>query len=329
MKEQRVPDIMDLEYLTSGSNWLRDNGKVSRFLFLTNAHLPQKMQDIHPQMVVYADENDNVMSVPVMDFLARRKFHNIDPALEQRLDNLLAYDGADSSEDDTFSLLSDGEDGIEIEDDESIDDTVVADVDQTEEQRAEITANAMANNMFPVFYEAQNPEKPALIDLAFLATVTESYLQQPIHGTDRLCHTLFVREVENIVDSEKLSRCFDPSNAEDNAILSFTVDLGATNVAITGDTFVGAFPYVFQNQRMIQIMVTTGNVVHDITQPVADAVAESDVDFQIVAENIDGLPIVATSDTAALIPIETVEQALAESSTPPAAEPSGFTVVTE
>ena len=104
MAKQEI-SVADLDFLTEGSVFTRDDGRESRFLFLTNQSLSQKLKTQFPPQVVYADENGNVLSCSIERFLNKRKFVSVDPELEARLVNLLAATSA--SQEDTLDLDGD------------------------------------------------------------------------------------------------------------------------------------------------------------------------------------------------------------------------------
>jgi hypothetical protein len=262
MKNTQEVSIMDLEMLTQGSVWVRKNGKQSRVLFVTNTSLPQEKQTEYPPTVVYADENDNVYSVTLPQFLAKRTFFNIEPALEDRLVNLLAYSPDDSgvedfSLDDDDSLLISEPIEAETQDTESVSDTQVT-AEPTQVNAANEPAEpeyAEPINVFPVSYHSDSSGLPEALSPQLLAELTECYQQQPIVSEGRLFHTLYIR-ADSRITREKLLACFSPSSG--NAIFTFSVDMGIEGTeTVDWDTLIGIYPYAFQHIRMYQVVFAT------------------------------------------------------------------------
>lgn len=87
-----MDNLINLELLTPGSQWKRENGRVDQFLMLTNTTVPAKHQHRHPQMAVFARDDGDIFSVLLDDFLDTRTFQFVAPELERRLNDLLAFE---------------------------------------------------------------------------------------------------------------------------------------------------------------------------------------------------------------------------------------------
>ncbi len=281
-----VDNIMDLDMLTPGSVWTRKNGKESRFLFLTNTHLPPHLADKYPQMAVYADENDNMYSIPIADFVGNRTFYNVDPALEARVGNLLAFSAQDA--DGEFSL----EDG---DDDELTIDTGSEEEDAGAEDFFGGTPEPEAPaRVFPVEFSSGDTNLPVIISAERLQELTESYQQQPHNG--QYLHTLFIRAEEGIT-RESLYACFSPNHVEKNAVYTFKIRTADGVIDIDWDALVGIFPYVFQNMSMYQVIFSTNE-----EPPIEHA--EEDIQFAVNA--VDGQVVIAAAEASA--PLEVADE---------------------
>src|SRR5438045_392674 len=99
-------NIVDHQFLEPGHVFTRKDGSSSRILFVTNTTLAKKGRELFPPQVVYADENDNILSRDIASFLSTREFYNVDPELETRLRTLLVQE-AESLPEDSLDLDDD------------------------------------------------------------------------------------------------------------------------------------------------------------------------------------------------------------------------------
>lgn len=287
-----------LEDLTPGSVWRRENGKLSRVLFVTNQHFPEKILRTYPQQVVYVDEEDNVISTPVEDFVAKREFYNVDPDLEQRLIALLGDD------EENFDLGI-GDDTLQVEDDEeetvgnAADDSVENIAEQTvyTNARPAPTPTAQARVEPPITYQYRGTSaaKAEGIDRDFLASLTRGYAQAPTEGGHKVLNTLFIDAAPG-VDQFSLTDVF----TGDNATYNFTVDTASGSIQVDWDEFVGVYPMVAHGQTSYQVLFYTYPLEEVVNLP-EDALSETDV----VVE--DTVAVVATAD----VPASTVAATLA------------------
>src|SRR5882672_1184406 len=234
---QQEINISDFDMLTPGSVWVRENGKEARFLFLTNTNLPPHVSVKHPRMAVYADENDNIFSTPVADFVGKRKFFNIDPSLEARLEDLLALN--DSSIDTDFSL---NDDELIIAEEPDMETTYEKLLD-AEVAHIEDGLNEESVREYPVEFFAGDTGLPEIISPQRLAELTESYQQQPLISENKLLHTLFIRAEKDITHAN-LYASFSPTRVEQNAVYTFKVRTPDGMLEVDGDAMVGIYAYV-------------------------------------------------------------------------------------
>jgi hypothetical protein len=99
-----------LELLTPGSVWVKEDGKQAKVLFVTNTTLPVRHQEKHPIQIIYANDEADIYSRTLDSFFKIYKFYNIDPELEERLENLITFSEDSVDEDDS----DDEDDGGEL-----------------------------------------------------------------------------------------------------------------------------------------------------------------------------------------------------------------------
>ncbi len=305
--KDNVPNIMDLDSLTPGSVWTRRNGKESRYLFTTNTALPASMAETHPQLAIYADENDNFFSVPVADFISKRTFFNVDPGLEARLGNLLAFSAQDSEEgfdllDELALTVGDEDDDLTIDKDEE----PVADQaglpGYTQEQ-----LNAV--NAFPIefFSNSVGSGLPEVLSPQKLCEMAECYQQEPLVSEGKMLHRLFFRAGRGITH-DTLYACFSPKHVELNAVYTFKVHTPEGLLDVDWDAMLGIYPYVFQNVSMLQVMFTTGTeLTYTQLAEEAEEAEEPEVVFSVQAEA--GQVVIAAQPLAVSVSDELVIEA--------------------
>ena len=258
-------NIADLDFLTPGSIFVREDGREARFLFLTNTALPLKVRKQYPQQVVYADENNNILSCDIDRFLKPRQFHMVDPELEARLVNLLAISNSDSE--DALDLDSDeSEDALVIEDgDLGGDDEQGASDFNTEGDSEEDTAG-------PLVKFIPSSELPATIDADYLAQAVSSYQQSPGTALGSIQHALFIRNEKGIT-RDSLIAAFSPSKEQDgtHSIFTFEVEIEGQLVHVNWAEFLGVYPCIFYGSQMYQVLFNTVTSVEP-TAPITVAV---------------------------------------------------------
>ncbi len=262
-------NIMDLDLLTPGSVWIRENGKEARFLFIANDGLPAKQQEMYPRVAVYADEQNHIFSVPVDHFIGKRSFYNVSPSLEIRLENLLAYSGDEEfnlndDEDELFISDNEPEETVDSESNEASESTGFevhaasaphGEVSPVEVTPIKIDASKLVNP-FPVTYSSGSTGLPEIISSQRLTELTESYQQQPLLSEGKILHTLYIRAASD-VNQERLYASFSPTHIDKNAVFTFSVNTAEGRLDIDWDALVGIYPYVFREESMYQVMFTT------------------------------------------------------------------------
>jgi hypothetical protein len=308
MSNFNIADVTD--FLTPASVFTREDGREARVLFLTNTALPEKLKSKFPPQVVYADENDNVLSCGIEKFLSIRKFFNVDPELEQRLNNLLAASSGD--DEDVLDLMADGgsgDDELEVSDggqegdDDDLDlSALEAEAGITSSQTRDL--DSIDTKTQVVTFSVRNPELPAVVDPEALTAAVVSYQQQPSADLLATQHVLFI-QAEAGINAQTLGAAFSPANENTNQTFEFAVDADGSGVmqAVNWDTFIGVYPCVFYGQRMFQVLFSVANLPADhsaIIEGIAEEVAE-----EVAAEvlnAIDAVPVVAQVDSQPAAP---------------------------
>lgn len=298
MKE--IINIADLELLTPGSVWTRPDGRSVRYLFTVNKDLPDtvRKQGV-PELVVYADESDNYFAVPVEVFLGKRKFFNVDPGLETRLGNLLAFGDAAGS-DDVFNL--EGDDLVITDDSEDSSEDAIDLMEEVdvEDEDNDAVVNSLPDSPASIVTYVQSTEGSVGVDITVLHANTLSYQQFPQLESNSILHTLVIAKGEGI-NKASLMRAFSVDN--DNPILSkFNVNTPDGVIEVDWDAFVGIYPCVYDGATMYQAMFRTNA---DFTLNLSDDAGSDDVE------------IVTDVDASDVVEVAPVEQAPAET---PAAE---------
>ncbi len=327
-------NIIDIDLLTPGSVWHRPDGHSSRVLHITNKALPKKMKEKFPEQVVFLDEDDNILSQDVEMFLAKRKFYNVDPDLESRLDDLTAtgtFSGHGKDED-TLDLNDDdllvvddtndqGQDGdFEPVDEEDADQQALDALTIKQEkgaEAAEVDFGADETNVDlgrPIAkFIAQNPELPAVIDAEELAQAVSSYQQTPNMYDMSTQHVLFIR-AEPGVNMKSLYAAFSPKHAQINQVFTFEVEQENEVIAIDWDMFVGIYPAIFYGSSMYQVIFQTNAVAEDETV-MEDAVEHVEAEMVETEMPATSVPVQSTAPAAQIVqpslaaPVVPVQQA--------------------
>lgn len=313
-------DIADFDFLEPGHIFVRQDGRESRFLFLTNTALPAKLKKEFPPQVVYADENDNILSCDIDRFLEKRKFTTVDPELEARLLNLLALSKSSSGSDDEDALDLDADDSLIVESDDN---------EESEDELA-ATLDAMAggkivtgvpeddefltesdDNQTPIVQFVPQNELPAVIDPAYLAYLVSSYQESPNLSDGSIQHTLFIRAGEGVT-KDKLEQSFSPNFADLNNIFTFKVGIEGQQTHIDWDLFAGVYNCIFYETAMYQVVFV---VTADTRAKQSLAAVEAAAVAGIGSEESEQAPV--TEETIASQPL-----VVAESTAVPAAAPT-------
>lgn len=256
-------NIVDMEFLTKGSVWLTKSGLRSFVLCVTNTWLPPDVQEANPPVVVYCDDKGRISHKDVEDFLSSRKFYNVDPGLEARLDELIQISG-DVTEEEALNLDEAPPEG-----------SIEGDVDPTDFKVGFFLEDS-ENLANPVLTEA------ALVD-AFVS-YSEEPVMVPSDQPEQTRHR-FNFKLGGAVSLATLAGAFDPSVAEANdtkLYAAFGTLIEGQIKQVDWDTFLGVYPSYAGG-------VTFGSVYlgKDVPQTAEDELGddgEDDVDGQANAE---------------------------------------------
>lgn len=296
-------NIADLDFLTPGSTFVREDGRESRFLFLTNSALPEKVRKQYPPQVVYADENNNILSCDIDRFLNKRKFHMVDPELEARLVNLLALSSSDSE--DALDLDSDDELVIEGADDS---DGELADGEGMPDTSDEFIGSEEGTEK-PLVKFIPSADLPAALDADYLAQAVSSYQQSPGTALRSIQHALFIRAEQGIT-RDSLIAAFSPAAEQQgtNSIYTFEVEIEGSNVHVNWDEFLGVYPCVFYGSSMYQVLFNTftpAEPTQPVAEPVVDA-AEAEADAELAEIEASAEPTTVEFTEVSAAPAEAV-----------------------
>lgn len=287
-------NIADLDFLTPRSVFTRADGRESRFLFLTNTALPKKVQAEYPPQVVYADENNNILSCDIERFLNKRQFHMVDPELEARLVNLLAI--SSSGNEDALDLDGD-DDALTIEDTDELPPI----------EAGEAAANAVGDDFLsgetgeavPLVKFVPSSDHSAAIDADYLAQAVSSYQQSPGTAPRSVQHALFIR-AEAGITRESLISAFSPASIGARSIFTFEVEIEGETVHVNWHEFLGVYPCVFYGSSMYQVLFNT--FADDIVAAAAEVKAAETAMPVVNLAPIDPAPVEVEVSPAEAMP---------------------------
>jgi hypothetical protein len=282
----------DLDFLTPGSIFRREDGRESRFLMLTNTALPTKLQSKFPPQVVYADEVGNVFSCDIDRFLNVREFHIVDAELENRLNNLLALSPEGSGTDEDSLDLDGDDDALEVSDDDedggleqSLTGMTGTDTSSGTEETGE--GEFLTSEEVPISFIPNSTELPVVLTAEQLRSAVTSYQQTPSTHDNSVQHALFIRADGNIT-AKSLIASFSPASEGTTTTYEFEVDLGDGPVTINWDKFIGVYPCVFYGSSMFQVIfsesVSVAVAVVDEVLPASAPAAAAPVTAASAAE---------------------------------------------
>jgi len=294
-------NIADLNFLTEGSVFTREDGRMARFLFLTNQSLSEKMKQKFPPQVVYADENDNILSCDIDRFLAKRKFVNVIPELEERLLNLLAATSSESEE--TLDLDSDD------------DQLIIEDTESSESQEGDQPAgdDFIDSDEKPVVtLLASRDDLPVVINVDQFTQAVSSYQQNPGVEPGTLQHTLFIRE-EPGISSETIYAAFSPTHADKNVTYEFQVEYEGEKRTVEWDTFAGIYPAIFFGSRMFQV-IFYGPRVPAASLVAAEELAQENTEVITAAPDVEIQQgqLVAINEAGQAVPAQAISNPAAQ-----------------
>lgn len=325
-------NISDYDFLEPAHVFKREDGRTARLLFLTNTALSQKQQKQFPPQVVYADENNNVLSCDIERFLSRREFVNVDPELEQRLNALLV--GSSTSDDDELDLdtdellVTDADSDSESDEDGEGED---ADDFETELQVADDTEDQEVDSKYPLDEDSKpiaqfipQNELQMILDPQYLATLVSSYQETPNLIDGSIVHTVFVRAAEGVT-KEKLYASFSPTHEELNNTFAFKIMLNGQLTTIDWDAFGGVYSCVYYESEMFQLIFVESS---ELRSSKTLAAAEAAVAAETAVEVVEAEEVEVTAPPATVVANTTgvVVQASTKVTASPAAAPAQIAV---
>jgi len=259
-----------LSLLTPGSVWLKQDGKQVKVLWITNTTLSAKQQAMAPIQIVYSNEDGNVYSRTVESFLKVHQFWNVDPELENKLENLIVFNEED------YEGEGDALDPEDQDDDEEEEgsitltpistEQVVAQelkVEETNPLKTKTLADFLSDDS-DVFGRESEPEVIQFIMTEGLeAALTSDELQaalvscsqEPNDGMNMTKHKLTF-QLQNRVTLQALKDVFIPD--DDRAIVeAWTINSGTYQDAVAWDAYIGVFPEIVYGHMYGSVIVTT------------------------------------------------------------------------
>ena len=253
---------LDISLLTPGSVWLRTRkGETlsNQVLVLSNLHLSEKMQAKYPPEVVYLDEDGNVTTMPISQFLETRQFHNVNPTLEALVDAMLV--GA--NDDDEEVEGGEGEDD-EIElDPEDSDDSIEA-------VAAEITAQAVilpSDTLVSFSHEGLSPAGVGLANQ--IASCVCQYSQSPLPASALTAHVIefdYNKLQQLGLTHKTIESLFDPESRD--LIPSFVVH-GPNPLQVDWSSFLGVFPVMSLLKNRVALYLGTDTLGTTVEEEIA------------------------------------------------------------
>jgi hypothetical protein len=245
----------DITFMTPGSVWLRDNGKRSILIAISNLSLPEKLQRKNPPVAVFLNEQGDILTMPVDQFMETRQFHNCLLEVETLVDQLQAFREV------TEDKLPDASESEEI--DVAGEEVISAEV---EEQAAELTATESKPEPL-VDFSIEAPVDSLSI-AQIIAEAATIYSQQPILSEGLVSHQI---ELDTGILSargvtlEAVEAVFDPERPdfESTLIPSFKVR-GCP--AVTWTTYLGLFPRMSANKTLAVLHLGVPTITEEIAQ---------------------------------------------------------------
>ncbi len=325
-----MSNISDVDLITPGSVWLRESGKQSKVVCITNTSLPAKLSAAHPQQVVYIDDEGNFLNVGIEQFLAKRTFYNVDPDFEDRVNNLAVFSDTSANEQEVEALLNpdgDGDDDsllLVVDDgddngEESPEDFGGEGEEQnhTDDSDADYDSAPFGNLSFVTFNVADDSALPVAIEPDVLANATVDYNQSALLDGS-IEHTLLIDA--RIVSYDDLRACFSPSKVATHAIFTFDIDFGrlggkdSAPFAVDWDNFMGIVPVVRGCLPYHKVIFTTNpaasavrQVLHaDIGEATPEKLAAKVEQFQNAEIPVTPTPVQVAVNKPAVINIKPI-----------------------
>ena len=205
MAKNQPIDLADLSLITPGAVFHRKNGKKRFVLFLTNTSVPVQDSDKYPPRVVFANEENQVFCVSAENFIKNCKFYNVEPVLEERLNNLLAFIEPEANEDEDLAFTLGDDSGFpSLEADEQPAEASAEDegasVAEDETAAVETAASALVENdpQYLITFAATGNPSGIGIPAELLSEMVVAYDQEPNLGQGAHFHKITFQLPANI-----------------------------------------------------------------------------------------------------------------------------------
>lgn len=248
----------NLDLLTEGSVWRKVKGARQgaqvKVLHLTNKNIRASTQLKYPPQVIYADDQAEVYSREVGDFFDHYKFHNVDPELEARLQNLLVFneDDYDEEEPDVLESALSVSDvkvpakeskQVKIEAKKSFADQFLDSSDEDETAFAEAIQGAFEDSraiqgLFT--FDKNGTFEVAPLDGKQLSEALVGYSQEPSRDLEMVQHKLLFN-LNSEVTLQSLERTFNPDSAV-NIVDKIEITTQYGKETIDWNAFLGVYP---------------------------------------------------------------------------------------
>ena len=283
----------DITFMTPGSVWVRDNGKKSTVVGLTNLNLKPKFQEKYPPQAVYLNEEGDLLSQDVESFMSSRTFFNVAPEVESLVDSLFAY-REDADEDDEeaaagFPVEDDG-DASTASDSDSTDDLLLEIVgdelsSDTQDEEVKLVASNKASGEIAFVSFSEDAPEEAKAAAAVLNSAVVAYSQAPLINEGFTDHIIeFDRQAlaEQGITPQGLEALFDPEN--DMCLPSFIIN---GDLRVEWSAYIGVFPKMSKKKTLACLHLGTdspASVTAQIAQLAASVVAGGDEQLAVTGD---------------------------------------------
>ena len=309
--------VTDLEDLTPGAVFIREDGSKRFVLFVANATLTGKKAERFPIRVVFANSNAEVFDIDVKSFFVKCKFHNVEPELEHRLDSLFVF-----KTDDNVTLDQAVTSAMQLNEDEENKEILSFDDNESEDvSPVSVTANVgdltseqvpvVPNNDFlipevtyPISFINTGSLAPK-VKAELLQAMLINYQQEPQLSSGYLMHKLTFTVPANIT-TDAIKSCFDVGSERSDAFYSVfelnTVDFGSDARRVDWSHSIGAYPEYFNGKISLQVVLaepyklvsSEPYTIANVTEPVIEEQAIEDA--PIIETPVVNEPTITVTD---------------------------------
>ncbi|QRE00074.1 hypothetical protein [Burkholderia phage BCSR5] len=278
---------IDLEFLTQGSVWKTDKGSEHTVLMTVNEAVPKSRQGEYPISVIYADQQGNVFCVPRAKFLAKRKFHNVDPDVEIAVTEL--FEALPGEEEESEMVV---QNNVPL-DQHPIMQAAKASVAEQESEGG-VAVVPRTEGLVTTFGTAA-PQgqviKPPVIDANLLSSAVAGYAQMPDVKSGRLMHEFSI-ELKEGLTLEDIYKSFSSSNPEQDyySVVYIGTHKGV-EITVDWDYLVGVYPNFYANTstRYATLVLATDQEVQPDAEP-AEEMPASQRGLTSVSTPMDDAP---------------------------------------